>query len=104
MVRDGVLGRVEDERAQPRMALGGLPEHAQETREQSLFGLVVTSDSPIQKPAGVTAIVGVGTAGGAEVPFAGATLREAGLTENTVTPSCRSEAAARRPRPSCAGT
>lgn len=51
---------------------------------QSLFGLVVTSDSPIQKPADVKGtVVGVGTAGGAEVPFARAILREAGLTEKT---------------------
>jgi len=52
--------------------------------QQSLFGLVVAADSPIKTPADVKGtVVGVGTAGGAEVPFARAILREAGLTEKT---------------------
>ncbi|MBI2776702.1 MAG: ABC transporter substrate-binding protein [Chloroflexi bacterium] len=51
---------------------------------QSLFGLVVPADSSIQSPADLKgATIGVGTAGGAEVPFARAILKEAGLTENT---------------------
>jgi NitT/TauT family transport system substrate-binding protein len=51
---------------------------------QSLFGLVVEEGSPIQSPADVKGtVMGVGTAGGAEVSFARSILLEAGLKEGT---------------------
>ena len=51
---------------------------------KSIFGLVVEEDSKVQTPADLKgAVVGVGTADGAEVGFSRAILSGAGLTEGT---------------------